>query len=343
MQKKQLYVAFLINKLKFEELMKKILLFTLIAITFFSCETKTTAREKISLDSILNRKFERSIISRGDNIPDFNIKKDKKDLFLVALHNDISIKDFQEKVYFSNDKIDSIISLLESKNWLHEIDGKFKPTVFIATKEDGEKLYKYAEPISKKIALKIKEQLSDVKDKFKETEISNKQTFEDWSFLILSNVLLDAWQIFNVESQFLGKSVRPIRHEKNYYASIKEVTTDREGFGIYGNQSGKISVYGNNRYKADLSSTDYFISAKDNVIFHSMANEFLPKLVTILNENKQYSEQVYEELGYSKEITFEEFFMWWYHFIYTQATNDMSEMNLLRIPENGNFVYEIER
>lgn len=327
--------------------MKNIIIL-LIAISLSSCTIKKQLTRnikpsnKISLEEIFNRKFQQSFISRGDNFPDFSIRKDYRNLFLVALHNGISVVDFKSKVQFSKSKMDSIISLLETKSWLHKIDGEYKPTVFVATKEDGEKLYEYAKPISKKIAEKIKTELPIIKKEFKKTEISKKQNFEEWSFLILSDVLLDNWQIFNVENQFLGKFARPTRHGKNYYASITEITTDREGFGIYGNQYGKISVYGNNRKKADLSSSEYFVSNYDSRIFQSMADKFLPKLVEVLTESKKYAKNVYIKSGYSNEITFEEFFMWWYHFIYTQTTDDMAEMKILTIPENGNFIYGIE-
>lgn len=327
--------------------MKKIVIFFIVTI-LSSCATKdqisniAELQSTLDLDEILNRKFQQKFISSGNNFPDFNIKKDNRNLFLVALHNNIPVKDFQSKVQFSDSKMDSMIHLLESKSWLHKINGEYKPTVFVVTKEDGDKLYNYATPISQKIAERIKEELPEITKEFLATEISKTQNFEEWSFLILSNVLLDNWQINNVENQFLGKSARPTRHGKNYYASIVEETTDREGFGIYGNQYGKISVYGNNRQKADLSSTNYSVSNQDSELFESIADNFLPTLIQVLNENKEYAKKVYTESGYSNEITFEEFFMWWYHFIYTQATDQMAQMGILSIPESGNFVYTFE-
>lgn len=320
--------------------MKKVLFLLIFLTTITNCKK---AKQKISLNEIFNRKFEHSFISKGNNFPDFSIRKRNRKLFLVALHSNISVKDFQAKAKISDKEIKSMIQLLASKKWLHKINEMYKPTVFVATKEDGKELYKYSKPIAKSIALKIKDLLPKIKEKFSKTEISKKQSFNEWSFLILSNVLLDSWQIFNIENQFLGKYTRPERHGKNYYAAIEETTTNREAFGIYGNQHGKKSVYGNNREKADLSQTNYFISKKDNIIFKEMAQAFLPELIKILNNKKQYSKEVYENLGYSKEITFEEFYIWWYHFIYSQATEYMNEMNILSIPTDGNFVYKIEQ
>ena len=64
----------------------------------------------------------------------------------------------------------------ESKGWLHRIDGKFKPKIFIATQEDGDTLYEYAKPVSKKIVKQIREQLPGIKEKFRQTELSKKQS-----------------------------------------------------------------------------------------------------------------------------------------------------------------------
>jgi len=320
---------------------KQVMKIKLLTILFSSIFISSYA-QTYSIDEVFSKNFQTSFISRGNNLPDFKIAKDSMNLLLVCLHNGISIAEFQSKVNFDDPKMQNIILLLKSKNWLHEFNNEIKPSVFIACKHDGEMLYKYAKPISSAIAERIEQKLPEIKKQFSRTEISKKQSFEEWSFLVLSDVLLDNWQIFSVENEFLGASARPNRHGKNYYASIIELTSDREGFNIYGNQFGNISVYGNNRRKADLTETKYYVSIADEEIFSQIAESFLPDLVQILNENKKYSEKIYRELGYSKEITFEEFYMWWYHFIYTETTDIMNENQILTIPKDGNFVYEIE-
>ena len=40
--------------------------------------------------------------------------------------------------------------------------------------------------------------------------------------------------------------------------------------------------------------------------------------------------------------TFDEFFIWWYHFIYTKATDIMNEKQMLEISKSGNFEYILE-
>jgi hypothetical protein len=292
-------------------------------------------------------KTEQSMISSGDNFPDFNPAHDSTDLFLISLHKHLPISEFKQKTNFSEDKINRIITFLESKNWLHQVNNQPLTSVFIADAKDGEQLLEYARPMASEITTAIKGNLPSIKEKFLKTSISKNQSFHEWSFFILSDVLLDSWQINSVESQFLKQANRPERNGKNYYYSIMEKSSEqREAFGIYGNQTEtiqdkSISVYGNNRAKLVISKPDHKISGPDNLIFDSIARDFLPALLTILEKNRTQAEIVYKKLGYSEEITFDEFFIWWYHIIYTQATNLMNEKKMLVIPESGNFEYEL--
>ncbi|MEN2399929.1 hypothetical protein GKZ90_0009085 [Flavobacterium sp. MC2016-06] len=323
--------------------MKKSILIIIFVFLFIKI---SNAQEKNNIDQVFKLKIENRIISKGDNFPEFNIEKDNRDRLLFALHNNFTIKDFQNSTQFDDDKILKMIYLLESKNWLSKINSKYKPTIFIADAKDGKLLYKYASPISKEITKSIFKNLANIKADFQKTEISKTTSFESYSFLILSNVLLDSWQINNVEKGFLKKDDRPFRHGKNYYAAIFENTNSKiESFGIYGNQSHEIEnnksmcVYGNNRNEFEAETSRNFISKPDNEIFAKIAESYLPELLKILEKNRKYSYKIYSKLGYSEEITFEEFFIWWYHFIYTQSTNEMNSKGILKIPENGNFDY----
>lgn len=305
--------------------------------------------QKADIDEIFRKKIEHSLISRGDNFAGFDPTKDSADLFLFTLHKKIPISEFKKKTNFDDTKIEKIIDKLVSKGWLIKHNDELKPTVFIADKVDGHNLYKKAEPISTEIAKSIMKITPLIKKEFSKTEISKKDSFGKWSFLILSNVLLDSWQIDFVESEFLKKSERPERHGKYYYYKISENTdVSRESFGIYGNQYQKInnkyiSVYGNNRESLKIGKSKNFISKADNKIFEDMAKLYLPTLIKTLNDYKAYSLNVYEQLGYKNEIAYEEFYIWWYHFIYTKATDKLHKRKALIIPKSGNFEYESEQ
>lgn len=315
-------------------------------IIFLLLGTCMNAQNK--LDRIFTIEIEQYLISRDDNFPDFRTNKDSLDIFLFALHKGFSPIDFQRFTKFSDEKMLNLITLLESKNWLHKVNNKYKPAIFVADAKDGELLYKYAKPISIKITKSIIKKLDEIKLQFDKTEISKTQSFQKWSFLVLSNVLLDSWQINNVEKEFLKQDDRPFRHGKYYYYKISENTNlEIESFGIYGNQSEQIenkvvSVYGNSRQNLITNSFQNLISKSDNNLFAEMAKNYLPDLLKILESEREYSKKIYIKLGYNKEISFEEFFIWWYHFIYTQSTDEMNEKGILKIPIGGNFDYVVE-
>jgi hypothetical protein len=311
------------------------------------------------LDHIFNTKYEHSIISKGDNLPNFDRRKDSIALFLVALHENIEPVAFQEKAKWTDEELDERIQFLKERGWLTDDERGIRPTVFIVSDQEGQALYRHGQALSEKLANAIELEIPSIEEKFHSLGLPDQYDFENMSFLVLSNVLLDNWQIMEMEAAYLKKENRPERHGKFYYASIKEnVNNAYEPFGIYGNQYGKIndstflSIYGNNRIVVNqrLRNDPVFKDSVLNVAleltpvlykyFEEIAADFKPDLLNILNENSGYSHQVYELTGYADEISFEEFFIWWYHFIYTRATDILAERGSLIIPDEGNFYYK---
>jgi hypothetical protein len=336
--------------------MKQQLLSWGIVLLLFACSTP----KQLSLDSIFSSHFDHKMISSGANYPDFNTRKDSVDLFLISLHEGYTKEEFKRKAAWEDKALQEQIAFLISKQWLTTTTSKdLYPTVFIANSEQGKSLFSYSLPIALQITKSIEDQLHSIKLKYKQLSIAKEYSFETMSFLILSNVFLDNWQINNVESDFLNVPHRPERHGKNYYyALFQNESYPKEAFGIYGNQYKKvndsltIAVYGNNRnlvskqlnndvFVEDLVKNVPSINSDDNKQFTLMANNFSPRLIEILETNLDYSKHVYRTMGYAKAISFEEFYIWWYHFIYTQTTNMLKENGLLVVPEKGNFYYTI--
>ncbi|TRX63203.1 hypothetical protein, partial [Flammeovirga kamogawensis] len=102
----------------------------LISILTLSCQTKQNNTENSKIDLLFESNFEHSLISRGNNFPDFQYKKDSMDFFLISLHQNIPISDFKKRAKLTDNQINKIKKLLETKNWLHYTNGKPKPSVF---------------------------------------------------------------------------------------------------------------------------------------------------------------------------------------------------------------------
>jgi len=312
---------------------------------------------KGTLDEIFIKQYEHKMISSGQNFPDFYAQNDSLDLFLISLHEQIPVKKFQKKVEWNDASLNTHIAFLKSKNWLAPGDS-LRPTIFIASDNDGEALFEQSTPIALEIVRAIEDELFSIKKQYHKTILSKSQNFKSMAFFILSNVLLDNWQINAVEREFLKTKTRPERHQNHYYYAIMEdASAPKEAFGIYGNQYRKLndsttlSIYGNNRnlanakLKSDSKFLEYLLesvprlNANDQQEMGEMAALFRPTLLEILEKHRNYISHVYQTSGYSEDISFEEFFIWWYHFIYTQTTNMLAERGSLILPEDGNFYY----
>ena len=315
---------------------------TLLAILFVSLFINQANAQSTNIDQIFTKKFKGNLVSSDDNFPNFSIGKDSMNFLLISLHENINISNFKSKTKFSDTKLDSIIHFLEGKNFIHRIGSQYKPTIFIADAEEEKNLYKYALPISKEIVEAVKVSLPSIKEKYIKSDLAQTQSFEDWSFNILSNVLMDNGQIKNVEQEFLKTTSRPQRNGKYYYLSLMESNDKNEPFDIYGKQIGAIHINGNTKIGLKVTLIDNKLSISDGKIFNKIAQDFLPHLLTILESKRNYAESIYKEMGYSKEISFNEFYIAWYHFIYTKAFNLMVEENLLKVSVGGNLIYQEE-
>lgn len=291
-------------------------------------------------------RYECHMISRGDNQPDFEVDDDLLKSLIVSLHQKVSQAAFQKTYDCTEGKYKEILDLLLEKQFVQRRGDILRPTCMVISEAEGKELFQYAEPVSLDIAAALIADLNSIKQQYTQAPLSKGLDFERASFFILSNVLLDNWQIRNVEAEFVKKD-RPLRHGKRYYFSLgQNLNSARESFGLYGNAGFKeFSVYGNNRKfsRRQIVETRFndmaVLCEKDHEVFSAMAATFKPKLLAILEKYRSYGETAYRKTGYSDEVSYEEFFMWWYHFIYTKATDILAAGNHLTIPEEGNFFY----
>lgn len=324
----------------------------LLILIFSSC----TINNKRILNDIANSTFEIKQISKGNNNPDIDISKDSLDLLLIALHYKIPIKEIEKYFNWNNPTTKKNTDLLIKNGLLKENDNIFIPAMGVFPLEAGNILIDKSQNIANEIADSIKIILPKIKGLNSKMDVSKNVSFQDLSFFYISDILLDMGQIGNVEKEFL-KEERPLRNGKHYYHAIleKDTTKKTEAFGIYGNQGLEnndtiyIGVYGNIRTKSNIGWRDYenknlhhFNKQDFDIFYNQMPKVFLPTLIDILESHKPYFKKVYTELNYDKEISFEEFFIWWYHIIYSETTNKLIKDNIIVKPKNGLFYYKIQ-
>ncbi|NBC07795.1 MAG: hypothetical protein GVY26_11440 [Bacteroidetes bacterium] len=307
-----------------------------------------------TVDNILDSRFRVYQIS-GFQGPKIDIKKDSLAQFIIALHYDVPLAEIESALAWNSETTEEHINALIKNELLAKKGDYYQPTLGIFTLDRGNALEEKAQKVANEIADSIQNRLPEIKAIHEEANISQQHDFRELSLFYLSNVILDNFQIQRVEEAFLGQE-RPLRNGSRYYLGIVEddPANKTEPFGIYGNRgllwndSIGISVYGNRRIESNVGWDNYedkdihvFDEHDTELITRKMPELFFPVLLEILNENKPNFEATYRELNFDKEVSFEEFFIFWYHWIYTEATDVLIAEDIVQKPQNDMFYYQV--
>ncbi len=91
-------------------------------------------------------------------------------------------------------------------------------------------------------------------------------------------------------------------------------------------------------HKDSKPMTPLFKTA-DLIILDEIASTISEDLITLFQENEQYLKRYYLSSSYAKEITYEEFFIWWYHFFYTKVTDELIKNDIIKKLDQENQTY----
>ncbi|MGD0016571.1 MAG: hypothetical protein ABSC38_03515 [Verrucomicrobiia bacterium] len=330
--------------------MKKLIFLTLL----LSWVTPSHGSERPIADLLVNQ-YELSLISRDDNHPNIDVTQDNLYAILVLLHHGVPPNLIRAHFKWTEDEWQKRLGVLEKSEYVKKsADGQFVPSIMIMTLDDGRGMKNNCGDLAEKTAASIEQAIPSIKDRVALIGPLKRFSFQELSLLILSDVMLDQWQINNVEREFMRKD-RPLRHGKHYYAALQEKSKGATGgaFGIYGNQVERhdnfyLCYYGNQRYTKEAQerrdrlknafSADGTVSCPildDNSVaeLDSLAASFKPKLLTLLNEFRPYLEKQYSSSRFATEISFEEYAIWWYHIFYSAVTDQLIQRGSITLPE----------
>ena len=349
--------------------------------------------------------FETKMISSGDNFPTVNMRTNRLTSISVALHRQKAAASIESDLGISPAEFQTRIdSLVKAELVKKTPSGRFLPTFLVVTMEDA-KWMKPSEKVVEATGRLIADKVPAIRGRAEKIPAIRRAGFSQNAFLILSDVLLDNWQIGNVEDEFL-KAERPLRDGRRYYYAVfeKPASQKSEAFGIYGNAGfglGKVQfgMYGNRRYdgstlfstskddlvklfefppQADLQAElakvferlvafartgeDHLTARQKEALskfgvlengqlsvtlFSGTENEELgevaalvkPGLLGLLEGHRAELQSLYARSPYTEEVTFNEFFLWWYHFYYSATTDWLAREGLLTVPPSGNVTY----
>lgn len=356
------------------------------------------------LNSIDDREFETKIISRGNNFPPFRFDDIHAGKVLVLTKEGIAESEIREHKFANGvEGAPALDALIQHGFLIRDDSGSLQPTAAVMTIAEVSKHM----PVDAGVIEKTKEAILSYAPHAFEA-VASLDGFshlhrEQYDLFLLSNGLLDNFQIGNVEAQVI-ESERPERAGGNYYLSIqeKDPASPYEAFGIYGNNTANygryiLGVYGNQRNSQtnfhrmrekllpDAASIDddALTERRHNLVqalgkvwleeetseetlqtltalgyvtefgalsipvlttanypaFSAVVNEFTPTLVGILREHMPELQSVYAGSSYANEISFEEYFMWWFHLYYSAVTDALVEEGEMHVPAQGVSTY----
>ena len=357
-----------------------------------------------SVDTINDRVFETKIISRGDNFPPFRFADIHADKVIVLVKDGVPESEIREHEFTDGvTGAQALDALIQNGFLVRSESGELQPTLTVMTIAGVSRYMRVDADIIDETTEAIISYAPEAFGEVSKLEGFSHLARDQYDLFLLSNGLLDNFQIGNVEEQLI-KSERPERAGGNYYLAVREKdpASVYETFGIYGNNTaayGKyiVGVYGNQRndqtnfhrmreklYLDEVLSDGEELSLRRNELaqaiaaiwlgeevseenlqilkrldfvtgagalnmpvittanypaFSAVVNEFTPILLDILQKHLPELEAVYAASPYLNEVSFEEYFMWWYHLYYSAVTDALIEENEIHIPAQGVSTY----
>ncbi len=360
--------------------------------------------------SAQERLFELKMISSGPNRPEISLWSSPFLEILVGLHAGTAPSVLAASIGLSEVALAAKLDSLRDEGAVAKTGGSLYPTCMVVTPPEGATLAALAGQAAQEALSFMRPAIQGVRAGFREIVGLRHLEFDDVSFFLISDVLLDNWQINEVERRWLGAE-RPQRGRARYYCAILARTPqDREAFGIYGNQvsglgGGRyVGVYGNHRggghdllglpqarlakltampdttNRATLLSRvvddlerwvrrvpDFeppppliaglselglirqgqplfaVLDTADQRWLSAFAGTLTDSLVAHLDRWTPRLRDTWKASRWHVETTFEEFRIWWYHFFYTELTNQLAAEGALNLPETGLFHYLLSR
>lgn len=197
--------------------------------------------------------WEHKLISSNGNFPDFETDTPLNNAILAALH--------ERRTPPTDAPSQAALAVLLEKGFAKRTQTGLVPGIAVASLSDGPRWFDVDERAIAETAALIAGRAEEVRSRVALLPSFAPSRFDDVSLLILSDVLLDNWQINAVEERWL-RTQRPQRAGGRYFYAMfaRAEASQLEAFGIYGNQFAGIgdafvAVYGNRRLSAPTLQT----------------------------------------------------------------------------------------
>jgi len=199
------------------------------------------------------QRLEFKMISSGANRPGLRLGSRPYLQILAGLHAGHDAARLAADLGLASAEIAARLDSLLGDGLVTRRGNALHPTCMVVTAEEGAALAASAAAVARGAVPFMRQAVERLRGEYRSVPGLARLAFDDVSFFLASDVLLDNWQINAVEARWL-KAERPLRGRGRYYCAIFTRTDEaREAYGIYGNQMSGLgegrtfAVYGNRR------------------------------------------------------------------------------------------------
>lgn len=144
---------------------------------------------------------------------------------LMLLHNRVSKEDMLKELNISEDEYNNNINRLFATGLIKASENKvFVPTCMIVNYDEENDIRNYVKTFGTDISEIIIEKYSLAKEKYSLLHYFENISFEEASFFILYNVMLDSWQLDQIVENFLRSDI-PNRGGTRSFIMINQIDT----------------------------------------------------------------------------------------------------------------------
>ncbi|MEW6195391.1 MAG: hypothetical protein AB1521_09560 [Bacteroidota bacterium] len=274
----------------------------LVLLTFVlvSCSSKK------DIDEVLNGNYNVVIIpdSLSHNAAELNSNHRKE--ILVLMFNNFEEDDIKDYFGLNDKQYDEIINKLFSDGLIKKNEeGKFIPACMIIDNEYRNLVIKDFSAMSKNFAEIVIDRSSKIKDTYAKIVSFKNVPFEKMSDFIFYEVMLNKWQLKNIEEKFI-KGEPPRRGESRYYIALQEK-----------------DWLTNNSMAPQINSED------DKKLFE-MTGLVTDDLLNQLEYNRPLLVKSFLNSVYKDQISFREWFVWVYQFITVETKSILLQRSYIK-------------
>ena len=302
----------------------------------------------------------------GEGNP-WEVLTDDLEKVLVAFHKGYTVSEIATAYDIEEDKLNSQLEPLVKANILIKEKNLYFPDILVATEEETRKVYNWAILSAEKISKSVQSNWNKIKTAYEKLDLSKTYSLNEQGFMLVGSRIMDIGvlrTLANSKELLLPAPVRPTPScpDSKYYLWIVENSPDKFGFGQkdvelkfdnwyvvdFGSDNESRSAleekvveliesgkYDNPEHFAKLMGAP-FLNQEDSKLWGNLVIEISNKCLEELLKEKSDIIELYNSLRTSKysQNTFDDFYCWYYHYVYPLAINDLIQNNYFHMPDD---------